>query len=87
MIRVKISYLKSFFICTCFCVSLCCWGCADAEQKAHDMYELAVFEEKQFNTAHAKELYNGIIDQYPNTNRAEMAKKALIRLEKSPKTR
>ena len=44
------------------------------------MYDIAVFEEKQFNPDHAKVLYNDIMKNYPDTDSAEMAKKALNRL-------
>lgn len=52
------------------------------EKKAAEMLEIAAFEEVQFNTEHAKELYQKIIEKYPETEAAPKARQALERLSK-----
>lgn len=42
-------------------------GCSSAESKAKELYETALFEEKQNNFEHATKLYDEIIRTYPNT--------------------
>jgi hypothetical protein len=58
---------------------LLCFACS-AENKAADLFETAAFEEVQFNTAHAKELYQEIIEKYPDTETARKARQAMDRL-------
>ncbi len=60
-------------------------GCSGAEKKAQDLYEIAAFEEQQFNYEHATELYNQIIQEYPDTATAPKAQHALERLDKTKK--
>ena len=50
------------------------------EKKAADMYEIAAFEELQTNTSHARQLYQEIIEKYPDTETALKARQALERL-------
>ena len=65
------------------CLLTC--SCTGAEQKANELYELAVFEEKQFNSEHAIELYERIVKEYPGTETADKAIKALRRLKSKGK--
>ncbi len=51
-----------------------------AEQKAAEIFEIAAFEEVQFNTEHATQLYQEIIAKYPDTETARKARQALERL-------
>lgn len=51
-------------------------GCS--EQKATELFETAAFEENQGNVPHAKQLYEELVNQYPSTKVAEIAK---VRLE------
>ena len=50
-------------------------GCSG--KKAEELYEIAQFEELQKNQAHARQLYQEIINEYP---KSEYAKKAADRL-------
>ena len=50
------------------------------EKKAADLYEIAAFEELQTNTSHARQLYQEIIEKYPDTETALKARQALERL-------
>ena len=62
-------------------------GCSD--QKSKTLYETGLFEEKQFNTDHARLLYEEIIKKYPDTPFAQKAKKRLAiinQAESSPET-
>jgi len=58
-------------------VVLCfaCWGCGEDPQQ---LFETAQFEEQQNNRAHARELYERIIQESPDS---EVAKKSQKRLE------
>lgn len=51
-------------------------GCS--EQKATELFETAAFEENQGNVPHAKQLYEELVNLYPSTKVAEIAK---VRLE------
>ena len=51
-----------------------------AEKKAREIFEIAEFEEVQFNETHARELYQKILDKYPDTETASRARQALLRL-------
>ena len=62
-----------------FLTILFCFACS-AEKKAAEIYDIAAFEELQTNTAHARELYQKIIEKYPNTETAHKARQALDRL-------
>jgi len=56
-------------------------GCSSPEDKAHELYETALFEEKQFNYEHAKDLYFKILSEYSETETAQKADQGLKRLE------
>ncbi len=58
-------------------------ACADAEHKARELYDLAQFEEKQFNCEHALVIYNDIKEDYPATNMSQKAQQSIDRLKKS----
>lgn len=47
-----------------------------------DLYETAQFEEKQNNVAHAKELYQEILAQHPQSEYARKAEARLKELKK-----
>jgi len=69
--------MRRIFLTCCVVVLLA--GCGD---KAKDIYETAQFEEKQFNKAHATKLYRQIVEQYPDSSYAGLAKTRLTELEK-----
>ena len=50
--------------------------------QASQMLETAQFEERQTNKAHAKELYEDIIRQYPDSPAAKTARTRLAELAK-----
>ncbi|OQW30488.1 MAG: hypothetical protein A4E19_09230 [Nitrospira sp. SG-bin1] len=53
-------------------------GCSD---KAKELFETAAFEENQGNIPHAKQLYQELVNLYPSTKVAEMARSRLADLE------
>lgn len=53
-------------------------GCAD---KAKELYETARLEELQRNHSHARELYRRILDSYPGSQYAPMARERLAGLD------
>lgn len=60
------------------CLALLLAGCGD---KAKDLYETAQFEERQFNTEHAGQLYQEILSKYPDSPYAAQAKIRLAELK------
>lgn len=54
-------------------------GCS--EQKATELFETAAFEENQGNIPHAKQLYEELVNLYPSTKMAEIARARLEDLE------
>ena len=50
-------------------------GCS--EQKATELFETAAFEENQGNVPHAKQLYEELVNLYPSTKVAEIARARL----------
>ena len=54
-------------------------GCSD--QKANELFETAAFEENQNNIPHAKQLYQELVNLYPSTKVAEIAKARLAELD------
>lgn len=46
-------------------------GCSD---KAKDLFETAAFEEAQSNYPHAKQLYEELVQLYPSSREAEIAR-------------
>jgi Skp family chaperone for outer membrane proteins len=57
-------------------------ACSD---KAADMYELAEFEEIQNNPEHAVQLYEEIIEKYPDSPQAKEAAERLDAIASSQK--
>lgn len=53
-------------------------GCGNTEAKSKELYNTAQFEEQQRNFKHARQLYERILKEYPET---ETAKQAEIRLK------
>ena len=62
-----------------FVAGLFFFACS-GEKKAENIYDIAAFEEIQTNMAHARELYQEIIEKYPETETARKARRALERL-------
>lgn len=73
------SRFKKFF-CTGITACMLVLGCSSAEQKASELYELAAFEQQQFNPANALKLYDRILAEYPDTKTAQQAKAAREKL-------
>lgn len=53
-------------------------GCS--VDKSKELYDTAQFEEKQNNREHAKQLYQEIVDKYPDSQVAKQAKERLAAL-------
>ncbi|GIW54506.1 MAG: lipoprotein [Nitrospiraceae bacterium] len=64
-----------------FALALAAASCTG--NKADELFETAQFEEKQNNQAHAKELYEAILRDYPNSDAAKKAKDRLAALSHS----
>ncbi len=56
-------------------------GCSDGGQS---LFETAQFEEQQNNQAHARELYQQIIKDFPDSTFAQKAKDRLSKLNVTP---
>lgn len=56
-------------------------GCSD---KAKDLLETAAFEEAQSNVPHAKQLYQDLVNLYPSSKEAEIARARLADLNSRP---
>ncbi len=52
-------------------------ACSNPEAQSLKLYETAQFEEEQFNIKHATELYEEILEKYPESASADQAKKRL----------
>ena len=53
-------------------------------EQAKEMLETAEFEERQHNEAHAKQLYEEILRDYPSSREAETARARLSQLNQKP---
>jgi outer membrane protein assembly factor BamD (BamD/ComL family) len=53
-------------------------GCAG--DKSKELFETAQFEEKQNNRDHARQLYQEIVDKYPDSPVAKQAQDRLVAL-------
>ena len=67
--------------CLIFAVLLALAFTACSDKKAEQMFETAQFEELQRNWPHARQLYQEIIDKYPDTETAKKASERLSALE------
>jgi TolA-binding protein len=57
-------------------------GCTG--DKAKDMMDTAILEEKQHNSDHARQLYQEIIQKYPDSSVAKDAQRRLSELKTQP---
>ena len=57
-------------------------GAACSSDSAQAVFESAQFEERQNNTAHAKELYQEILTKYPKSEYASKAEERLRELQR-----
>ncbi len=64
-----------------FVIALGLSGCTG--DSAKEMFETAQFEEQQNNQAHAKQLYEKIVKDYPNSEYAKEASERLDQLSQS----
>ena len=65
---------------TCTIAVLLLSGSACGQDQASQMLETAQFEERQTNLTHAKELYEDILRQYPDSPAAKTARARLAEL-------
>ncbi|NKE71734.1 tetratricopeptide repeat protein [Candidatus Manganitrophus noduliformans] len=56
-------------------------GCGNPEAKSKELYDTAQFEEQQRNFKHARQLYERILKEYPETETAKQAETRLKELE------
>lgn len=56
-------------------------GCGNPEAKSKELYDTAQFEEQQRNFKHARQLYERILKEYPETETARQAEGRLKALE------
>lgn len=75
---------KNIICCLLILVAGLLFIACSGEKRAADLYETAVFEEQQFNSEHAKQLYQEIIDKFPDTETALKARQSLERLASKP---
>jgi outer membrane protein assembly factor BamD (BamD/ComL family) len=69
--------MRKLLLAACFLLLLA--ACGDP---AKELYETAQFEETQFNTPHAAQLYRQIVEKHPDSPYATQAKTRLAELEK-----
>ncbi len=65
------------FVFAC-CLALALLGCGD---KAKELFDTAQLEERQYNAPHARQLYQEIVDQYPDSPYAAQARERLTVLK------
>ena len=73
--------MKHVILACLFVIALGLLGCT--VDSAKEMFETAQFEEQQNNQAHAKQLYEAIIRDYPNSEYAKEASERLDQLSQS----
>lgn len=56
-------------------------ACSNPEGKSRELYETAQFEEEQHNIEHAKQLYEEILQKYPESALVSKAKERLEALQ------
>ena len=61
--------------------ALCLTLLSCSDQKAKELFETAAFEEAQSNPAHAKQLYQELVNLYPTTKEAEIARSRIADLD------
>ena len=72
--------MKTIFLYVLLFIAGLLFSTCSGEKKAAELYEIATFEELQTNTSHARQLYQKIIEKYPDTEIAHKARQALERL-------
>lgn len=73
--------VKRFTMIWLVCLALVLAGCSDP---AEELYETAQFEEVQNNQAHARKLYEKIVQDYADSPAAIKAKERLAAMSVSP---
>jgi len=73
--------MKHVSLACLFVIALALSGCTG--EGAKELYETAQFEERQNNEAHAKQLYEAIIKDFPNSEYAKKAGERLAQLSQS----
>lgn len=72
--------MKRFFTTLIILLSVVMSGCSG--DKAKELMDTAILEEKQHNPDHAKQLYQEVIQKYPDSAFAKDAQKKLSELKK-----
>ncbi|MFH1672360.1 MAG: hypothetical protein ABIF87_02885 [Pseudomonadota bacterium] len=73
--------MKRIILMLLLIVGLAISGCSD--NKAQELYETAQFEELQDNEDHARQLYQEIVKEHPDSKYAQNAQERLSVLQKS----
>ena len=71
--------MRSKFVLLLICFAIALSGCSD---KAEELFETAKLEELQNAHDHAIELYQEIVDKYPESEYAQKAKERLSKMKK-----
>jgi outer membrane protein assembly factor BamD (BamD/ComL family) len=77
---MKQGRMKLFILTLMILFSVSVSGCSG--DKAKDIMDTAILEEKQHNPDHAKQLYQEVIQKYPDSAFAKDAQKKLSELKK-----
>jgi len=72
--------MKSIFFALILVVAVGLISCS--ADKAVELFETAQFEELQNNNEHARQIYEDIINKYPQSDSAKKAKEKLALIEK-----
>jgi TolA-binding protein len=75
--------MKSMFFSLILVFAVVLLSCS--ADKAVDLFETAQFEELQNNNEHAQQIYEDIIDKYPQSDSAKKAEERLIAIGKNKK--
>lgn len=74
--------MKALLVMRLCAITLVLAGCTG--DQGQELFETAQFEERQNNQAHAGELYEQIVKQYPNSEVAKKATERLAQLKPGP---
>lgn len=75
---------KLLQICLSISLFFALTACSNPERQSQALYETAQFEEQQMNFKHAKQLYQEILRDFPNTSSAAKAKDRLAEIDVTP---
>ena len=71
--------MKRWLSIVCIVLAVTVWGCTGSDPDA--LFDTAKLEERQDNPEHARQLYQRIVDEHPQTAYADKARERLRDLE------